>query len=140
MTIATGRLAYAAVSDFSDRMMEMFPKLTIHVYAIRNDFFGEMITVSGLITGQDLVNQLLEYRKQGADLGDALVIPSNMLRTGEQVFLDDMTIREAEEKLGMRLVPAEAGGRDFIQAILNKDYCMERENDGYVYVEGYPEK
>ena len=140
LTIATGRLAYAAVSDFSDRMMEMFPKLTIHVYAIRNDFFGEMITVSGLITGQDLVNQLLEYRKQGVDLGDALIIPSNMLRTGEQVFLDDMTIREAEEKLGMRLVPAEAGGRDFIQAILNKDYCMERENDGYVYVEGYPEK
>ena len=62
LTIATGKLAYRTVCRFAERMMELFSGLTIHVCAIRNDFFGETITVSGLITGQDLVNQLLECR------------------------------------------------------------------------------
>lgn len=139
LTVATGKLAYSTVCSFSERMMERFPGLMIHVYAIRNDFFGEMITVSGLITGQDLVNQLLKYREQEAWSDDTLIIPSNMLRMGEQVFLDDMTVREAEEKLGMRLVPVEMSGRDFIRAVLDENYSMERENDGIVYVRGYPE-
>ena len=140
LTIATGKLAYTTVCGFADRMMEKFPGLTIHVYAICNHFFGEMITVSGLITGWDLVNQLAEYKEQGTDLGDTLVIPSNMLRMGEQVFLDDMTVQDAEEKLGMRLVPVEMGGRDFINAVLDREYHMDRENEEFVYVRGYPEE
>lgn len=139
LTIATGKLAFHTVRGFAERMMELYPELTIHVYAIRNDFFGEMITVSGLITGQDLVNQLLKYREEGAEPGEVLVIPSNMLRMGEQVFLDDMTVQEAEEALGMRLVPAEMSGWDFIRAVMDEDYSMERENDGIAYVRGYPE-
>lgn len=99
-----------------------------------------MITVSGLITGWDLVNQLAEYKEQGTDLGDTLVIPSNMPRMGEQVFLDDMTVQDAEEKLGMRLVPVEMGGRDFINAVLDREYHMDRENEEFVYVRGYPEE
>ena len=140
LTIATGKLAYSTICNFADHMMKLFPGLTIRVYAIRNDFFGEMITVSGLVTGQDLVNQLLEYRKQGTDLGDSLIIPSNMLRMGEQVFLDDMTIQDAEERLGMKLVPVEMGGQDFINAVLDKEYGMERVNDEFVYVRGYPKE
>ena len=62
-----------------------------------------------------------------------------MLRMGEQVFLDDMTVQEAEETLGVRVVPAEMSGRDFIRAVLDENYSMERENDGVVYVRGYPE-
>lgn len=139
LTIATGKLAFHTVRGFAERIMELYPKLTIHVYAIRNDFFGEMITVSGLITGQDLVNQLLQYREGGAEPGEALVIPSNMLRMGEQVFLDDMTVQEAEEALGMRLIPTEMSGRDFIRAVMDENYSMERENDEIVYVRGYPE-
>ena len=139
LTIATGKLAYRTVCRFAERMMELFSGLTIHVCAIRNDFFGETITVSGLITGQDLVNQLLECRGQGREPGETLIIPSNMLRMGEQVFLDDMTVQEAEETLGVRVVPAEMSGRDFIRAVLDENYSMERENDGVVYVRGYPE-
>ncbi len=139
LTIATGKLAYRTVCRFAERMMEFFSGLTIHVCAIRNDFFGETITVSGLITGKDLVNQLLECRRQGRELGETLIIPSNMLRMGEQVFLDDMTVQEAEETLGVRVVPAEMSGRDFIRAVLDENYSMERENDGVVYVRGYPE-
>ena len=138
VTIATGKLTCSTIQDFADRLMEVFPSLTINVYAIRNDFFGETITVSGLITGQDLTGQLLEYRKQGADLGDTLIIPSNMLRVGEQVFLDDMTVQQAEEMLGMKITATEARGQDFIDAILYEDYQMDRENDEFVYVKGYP--
>lgn len=139
VTIATGKLTYSTIREFADRLMKVFPLLTIHVYAIRNDFFGETITVSGLITGQDLVGQLLGYRSEGVDLGDTLIIPSNMLRVGEQVFLDDMTVSEVEEKLGMKVTATEAGGQDLIDAVLYEDYHMERENDEFVYVKGYPE-
>ena len=139
LTISTLKIAYSTDCRFAERMMELFSGLTIHVCAIRNDFFGETITVSGLITGQDLVNQLLECRGQGRDPGETLIIPSNMLRMGEQVFLDDMTVQEAEETLGVRVVPAEMSGRDFIRAVLDENYSMERENDGVVYVRGYPE-
>ena len=61
--------------------------------------------MSGLITGKDLTEQLLESRDQGEKLGDTLLIPENMLRMGEQVFLDDMTLQEAEERLRLRVVP-----------------------------------
>lgn len=162
VTIATGKLTYPTLCDFAERMMEAFPGLTIHVFAIRNDFFGETITVSGLITGQDLTAQILEHQEESrkhlvenvsADqkfvdntesagenvhgLGDDLIIPCNMLRTGERVFLDDWTVDDVEQKLGMRLVPIESGGGDFVEAILNPEYSMERTNDNFVYVKAY---
>lgn len=139
ITMATGKLAYSTVRAFADRMMEAFPKLKIHVFAIENEFFGKTITVSGLITGQDLTKQLLEKKEQGVDLGDTLIIPSNMLRMGEQVFLDDMTVRDVEEKLGLKLTAIEVGGQDFVDAILNEEYAMNRENEEFVYIQSYPE-
>ena len=162
VTIATGKLTYPTLCDFARKMMDAFPGLQIHVFAIRNDFFGETITVSGLITGQDLTAQIKEHQEESraqfvekisadpesvdnADdpeekvhgLGDTLIIPCNMLRTGERVFLDDWTVDDVEEKLGMRIVPIEAGGGDFVEAILNPEYNMERENDNFVYVKAY---
>ena len=70
-------------------------------------------------------------------LGEDLIIPCNMLRTGERVFLDDWTVEDVEQKLGMRLIPIESGGGDFVEAILNPEYCMERTNDNFVYVKAY---
>lgn len=137
ITIATGKLTYPTIRKFAERLMELYTGLTIHVYAIRNDFFGETITVSGLITGQDLVGQLQDYQKQGVDLGDTLLIPSNMLRTGEEVFLDDMTVQQVEQALHVKLTAIEPGGQDFVDAILNDDYQMERENEEFVYVNAY---
>ena len=137
LTIATGRLAYSTLCDFADQMMKTFPGLTIHVFSIRNDFFGETITVSGLITGQDLVKQLKEQKENGIELGEVLYIPSNMLRAGEQVFLDDLTVQDVERELGMRLAAVEPGGQDFIDAILNPEYRMERNNDNFVYIQAY---
>ena len=162
VTIATGKLTYATICSFAERMMEAFPRLQLHVFAIRNDFFGETITVSGLITGQDLTAQIKEYQENSrkhfvenisdakkfvdiigsADkyvhgLGEDLIIPCNMLRTGERVFLDDWTVEDVEQKLGMRLIPIESGGGDFVEAILNPEYSMERTNDNFVYVKAY---
>ena len=109
--------------------MKAFPYIKINVFAIRNYFFGETVTVSGLITGQDLKAQLLEKKASGTDLGDTLLITCNMLRSGEQVFLDDMTVQELEDALDMTLV----------EAMLNHHYTMQRDNDtdSFVYVKGY---
>ena len=132
VTIATGKLTYATICSFAERMMEAFPGLQIHVFAIRNDFFGETITVSGLITGQDLVAQLKERKEAGEDLGDTLQIPINMLRSGEEVFLDDLTVQDVEAALGMTVKAVESGGKDFLDAALNMDYHTERNNENFV--------
>ena len=140
LTIATGKLTYPTICGFAGQLMDVFPHLTVHVYAIRNDFFGETITVSGLITGQDLIGQLKERQAAGEDLGEVLQIPSNMLRVGEQVFLDDLTVRDVERELGMKVVAVESGGREFIDAILDPEYRMERRNDNFVYIQAYDRK
>lgn len=137
LTVATGKLAYPTIYRFAEQLMEAFPLLTIHVFFIRNDFFGETITVSGLITGQDLIKQLRARKEGGEDLGNVLQIPSNMLRMGEQVFLDDLTVKDVERELEMALVAVEPGGREFIKAILEPKYRMERNNDNFVYIQAY---
>ncbi|MDO5345223.1 MAG: DUF512 domain-containing protein [Lachnospiraceae bacterium] len=137
VTIATGKLAYPVICTLAEKMTEAFPKLKIRVCEIRNDFFGETITVSGLITGRDLVDQLKEQQAAGLDLGEELLIPENMLRMGEQVFLDDMTVQEAERMLGLRVTAVDASGQSFVEALLEPGYCMERENDNFVYIQAY---
>lgn len=138
VTIVTGKLAYPVIKDFADKLMAAFSELSINVYCIRNDFFGETITVSGLITGQDLIKQLKEKKALGNDLGDTLIIPANMLRTGEKVFLDDITTDDVEQELCIRVAAIETNGYHFIEAILNREYEMDRINDeGFVYIKGY---
>lgn len=137
ITMATGRIAYRTILSFAEQIMQAFPNIKINVACIRNDFFGETITVSGLITGRDLIKQLNEQKTAGTDLGDSLLIPSNMLRTGENVFLDDITTEDVEKELKIKLVPIESGGRDFLYSVLNKDYHMNRNNENFVYVKAH---
>ena len=99
---------------------------------MRNRFFGETITVSGLITGGDLINQL-----RGKELGQRLLIPSNMLRAGEQVFLDDVTVDDVQRELGVPVVAVDAeSGFDLADAILglevtSPEVCRQREETEY---------
>lgn len=137
VSAATGKLAYPTLCELASRLMEAFPGLKINVYCIRNDFFGETITVSGLITGQDLLRQMRDKKDAGEIPGDVLYIPSNMLRSGEQVFLDDMTTEELEKALGMKVIAVEAGGKDFIDAMISEGYRMNRNNDNFVYIKAY---
>ena len=139
LTIATGKLAFLVMRESAEELCAVCPGLTIHVCPIRNDFFGETITVAGLVTGQDLTAQLRARQQAGETLGDMLLIPANMLRSGEEVFLDDVTVQEVEKALGIPVKAVEPEGRDFVEAALNPDYCMGRDNDGssFVYVKGY---
>ena len=112
VTIASGVLAAPTLRMLTDEIISCFPSVRAEVAAIRNDFFGEMITVSGLITGQDLVRQL-----KGKNLGEYLLIPVNMLRSKEEVFLDDMTVRQAEESLQTKIIIVESDGQSLIEAV-----------------------
>ena len=91
------------------------PGLCVHIYRIRNDFFGENITVAGLVTGGDLIAQL-----RGMPLGGALCIPSVMLRHERDKFLDDVTVEAVENALGvpLRIVDTAYGGDAFVDALL----------------------
>jgi len=137
VSIATGKLTYPTLKMFAERLEAVVPGLRVNVFAIRNDFFGETITVSGLVTGQDLISQLKEQKQQGAALGEALLIPSNMLRTGEHVFLDDITTEDVERELDLSVVPTAQSGKDFVEAVLNSSYSYERKNENFVYIQAY---
>jgi putative radical SAM enzyme (TIGR03279 family) len=113
VSIATGRLAYKFIVDMADKLMGQFPQLKINVYPIRNDFFGEMITVSGLLTGQDILAQLKDK-----PLGDKLLMPQNVLKSGEQIFLDDMTVDELEKALQVPIDIVKSSGQDFVDAVV----------------------
>lgn len=113
LSIATGKLACGFISDMAGQITAAFPQIKIHVYAVRNDFFGEIITVSGLLTGQDLLAQL-----KGKALGDRLLLPQNVLKSGETVFLDDMTLAELEKALQVPIDIVKSSGQDLLDAIL----------------------
>lgn len=139
-TIATGKLTYSTIQNFAKQVMEAFPHLEINVVCIPNDFFGETITVSGLITGQDLIKQIKIRQGKGEKLGKTLKIPSNMLRTGEEVFLDDITVSEVEKAIGMKVIAIEAGGKEFLEAMLFEDYKMERNNENFSYIKAFEKR
>lgn len=115
VTIATGKLAAPFMRQLADIITAKFPKIEVQVIAIRNDFFGEEITVSGLITGQDLIAQLKDK-----DLGDNLLLSCTMLRAQEEVFLDDITLSELESTLQVKTRIVQSDGRDFVFAILGR--------------------
>ena len=87
----------------------------MQVYQIENRFFGEKITVAGLITGQDLMEQL-----KGKELGERLLLPCNMLRSGENVFLDDVTVEELEKTLQIPIHIVESSGQSFVQEVIHE--------------------
>lgn len=115
ISMATGYAAYDYLKAMMGKLEEKYPNVKIHLYKIRNDFFGERITVAGLITGQDLMKQL-----KGKPLGETLLIPCNMLRDGEEVFLDDTTLTEVKETLQVEVDIVKSSGQDLIEAILNR--------------------
>lgn len=113
-SVATGKLAAPFIQQYMKLIQEKFPNIKVNVYTIRNDFFGERITVSGLITGADLREQLKDR-----ELGEKVLIPCNMLRSGEDVFLDDLTVDDIKEALGTELVVVDEPGADLVDCVIN---------------------
>ncbi|MEE1078678.1 MAG: DUF512 domain-containing protein [Agathobacter sp.] len=116
ITLASGKLAAPFIQKLADKFMEAFPEYTVKVVAIRNDFFGEMITVSGLVTGQDLIAQTKDLM-----LGERIGVPCNMLRSGELVFLDDITVSQVESALQVPVVIVKSSGRDLLNSMIGID-------------------
>ncbi len=115
VTIATGRLAAPTLRMLVKALSAKFPNVTVDVRVIINHFFGERITVSGLLTGRDITGQL-----KGEDLGEALLLPVNVLRSGEDVLLDDMTVGDIESALQIPVRIVKSNGQDLALAILGE--------------------
>ncbi len=111
--VATGRLAAPTIAQLSTLIKDKFPNIKVRVKAIRNDFFGEKITVSGLITGQDLLAQVKDDFPE-----DVLLIPINMLRSGEETLLDDYTVTEISEILQKPIRVVSSEGEDLLRAMI----------------------
>ena len=113
ITVATGTLAAPLIETLCGEFMRKFPNIKIQVIPIRNEYFGERITVSGLLTGRDIVSQL-----KGKSLGEKLLLPCNLLRSGEEVFLDDMTLTELKNALQVKTDIVKSSGQDLVNALL----------------------
>ncbi|MGH4122641.1 MAG: DUF512 domain-containing protein [Clostridium sp.] len=118
-TFITGQSAYAEILKIAEKITTTNNNIIINVKKIVNDFFGETITVAGLLTGKDIINQLKDEK-----LGDYIIIPSNMLKSGyelgdydQQVFLDDITVSDLEKSLNIKVLICDYSGEDLIHII-----------------------
>ncbi len=111
-SIATGVSAAPYIQELMNLARQHCSELECTVYAIRNQFFGETIVVAGLVTGQDLIAQL-----KGKHLGTRLLIPANMLRSGENVFLDDVTLDDVSRELGIPVIPVAQDGFELCDTV-----------------------
>ena len=112
LIFATGTLAYDFMKGIASMIMSKYKGLTIEVISIKNEFFGETITVSGLVTGMDLVKQV-----KGYEGFDKVIIPRSMLKRDEEIFLDNLTLEQAIDKLGIDIVPSNVDGNELIKLI-----------------------
>ena len=113
VTIACGEGVFPYMKRIMSMINEKFPNITINTRAIKNNFFGGGVNVSGLVTGGDLIDQL-----RGDDIGDRLIIPSSMLRFENDLFLDDVSTDDVEQDLGVTLVPVNNNGNDLVEAVI----------------------
>nr|WP_303666504.1 DUF512 domain-containing protein [Ruminococcus bromii] len=113
VTVACGEGVFPYMKRIMSMINEKFPNITINTRAIKNNFFGGGVNVSGLVTGGDLIDQL-----RGDDLGDRLIITSSMLRFENDLFLDDVSTDDVERELGVTLVPVNNNGNDLVEAVI----------------------
>ena len=119
VSVATGAASFDIISGMSEKIMKNCPKMQIKVYKIVNYFYGESITVSGLLTGKDIYEQL-----KTKSLGEELFVPASALRQGEDDFLCGMKLSELEEMLGVKTTPLSADGYEFLQCVCGCSDCL----------------
>ena len=112
VSVITGASAYKYLIKTGKMVEQSISELKINIYEIKNNFFGNRITVTGLLTGKDIIEQL-----EGKELGEMLLIPSNLLKSGEQVLLDDISVEDLEKRLETHIRVSSFDGKDFIQNI-----------------------
>ncbi len=113
VTVVTGKVAEEFQKKLAKKISQHFPKVEIQVKGIVTYFFGDTITVAGLVTAGDLIGQL-----KGNDLGDQLIIPKVMLKADEPVFLDDLTVEDVERELNIKVTASANDGFEYVDKIL----------------------
>lgn len=116
VTCVTGVAAYPLIKSTVDSAAEKWHNFEGRVFAIENRFFGKRITVAGLVTGGDIIEQL-----KGKELGDELIVPSNMLRFERDLFLDDTSVEDIERELNVKVRITESGGYDLIESLAGEN-------------------
>ena len=116
ISVVTGVAAYPLITEIVDKCKQKWDNLECKVYKIKNNFFGEKITVAGLVTATDIKEQL-----KGENLGEELLIPAVMLRKEGDMFLDSITLNELSRDLGVKITPVDNDGYSLIDALLGKE-------------------
>ncbi|MDR5657913.1 DUF512 domain-containing protein [Serpentinicella sp. ANB-PHB4] len=124
ITVVTGDLAFNIIESLTKDLVEKIEDVEIQVIPIKNNYFGGHVNVSGLVTGTDIIDTL-----EGKDLGEKVIIPESMLKSGETIFLDNVTIEDIENKLKTRISVSEVDGSSFIKEILRNE--SEERGAGY---------
>jgi putative radical SAM enzyme (TIGR03279 family) len=119
VSVVTGVASYEMISALAEKIMQNCPKMEIKVYKIVNNFYGESITVAGLLTGKDIYEQL-----KSRSLGEELFVPATALRVGDDDFLCGMTRAELAEKLGVKVTPAPQDGYEFLELLSGCRLCL----------------
>lgn len=117
VSLVTGVLFSPILTQLLDDLKSTFPNISINLYTIKNDFFGNEITVTGLLTGQDIINQL-----SGKELGDYLILPSTLFRAGEEILLDDISRADLESTLQTPIRIVQSDGKSLVDSIMTFDY------------------
>lgn len=128
VTIPTGECGYAFLEKMLDALRDKCHNLSIELVPVRNDFFGGTVNVTGLLTGGDICAQL-----SGRELGEQVLVANNMLKAGEDIFLDDMTLSELSEKLGVPAVRVGGSGEALLAAILGREQPCGSGSNPYEY-------
>lgn len=126
VTIPTGECGFAFLNKMLDGLREKCDNIKIDLIPVRNEFFGGTVNVTGLLTGRDILAQLF-----GRELGDELLIAGNMLKAGEDIFLDDMTLEELGRRLGVPARRVGGSGEDLLAAILGEERKEKKEHQPY---------
>ena len=119
VSLVTALSAYGHIQRIVDAIQQKMDGGEVQVFCIRNDFLGERITVTGLLTGQDILRQL-----EGKDLGRLLLLPENLLKADEEIFLDDVRLEDFKKTLQTPVDIVQSSGRDFVRKIVN---CLQKE-------------
>lgn len=119
VSLVTALSAYGHIQRIVDAIQQKMDGGEVQVFCIRNDFLGERITVTGLLTGQDILRQL-----EGKDLGRLLLLPENLLKADEEIFLDDVRLEDFKKTLQAPVDIVQSSGRDFVRKIVN---CLQKE-------------
>ena len=117
LSVATGEAAYPYICRLTELLMKRFPQINCHVYKIINNFFGESITVAGLLTGRDIIAQL-----ENKPLGSRLLLPGVMIKRDSELFLDDITIGGVEAALSVKIETVANDGYELFERLTDTDY------------------